>query len=37
MIHVHTFRDLSEADIAATWGVRYAKGQRDDTFRHANP
>jgi RNA polymerase sigma factor (sigma-70 family) len=37
MIHVHTFRDLSEANLAATWGTRYAKGQRDDVFRHSNP
>src|SRR5262249_22088370 len=37
MIHVHTFRDLSEANLAATWGARYAKGQRDEVFRHNNP
>jgi hypothetical protein len=37
MIHVHTFNDLSEANLAATWGTRYAKGQRDDVFRHSNP
>lgn len=37
MIHVHTFRDLSEANLAATWGMRYAKGQRDDVFPHSNP
>ncbi len=37
MIHVHTFTDLSEANLAATWGTRYAKGQRDDVFRHGNP
>jgi hypothetical protein len=37
MIHVHTFRDLSEANLAATWGTRYAKGQRDDVFGHSNP
>jgi hypothetical protein len=37
MVHVHTFRDLSEANLAATWGVRYAKGQRDGVFRHSNP
>jgi hypothetical protein len=37
MVHVHTFRDLSEANLAATWGTRYAKGQRDDVFRHSNP
>src|SRR5207237_4897401 len=37
MIHAHTFRDLSEANLAATWGTRYAKGRRDDVFRHGNP
>jgi RNA polymerase sigma factor (sigma-70 family) len=37
MIHVHTFRDLSEANLAATWGTRYATSQRDDVFRHSNP
>ena len=35
--HVHTFRDLSDADLTATWGVRYAKGLRDDTFSGSNP
>jgi hypothetical protein len=37
MIHVHTFNDLSEANLAATWGTRYAKGQRDDVFKSGNP
>lgn len=37
MVHVHTFRDLSEADLAATWGKRYALGERDAQFRHSNP
>lgn len=37
MVHVHTFRDLSEANLAATWGTRYAKGKRDDVFPHSNP
>jgi hypothetical protein len=37
MIHVHTFKDLSEANLAATWGTRYGKGQRDDVFKHSNP
>jgi RNA polymerase sigma factor (sigma-70 family) len=37
MVHVHTFRDLSEANLAATWGKRYALGLRDDHFRHSNP
>ncbi len=35
--HVNTFRDLSDADLTATWGVRYAKGLRDDTFASSNP
>lgn len=37
MIKVHTFSDLSEANLAATWGTRYAKGLRDDVFQHNNP
>jgi hypothetical protein len=37
MIHVHTFNDLSEANLAATWGARHAKGQRDELFPHSNP
>jgi RNA polymerase sigma factor (sigma-70 family) len=37
MIKVHTFKDLSEANLAATWGTRYAKSLRDDVFRHSNP
>ena len=37
MIKVHTFNDLSEANLAATWGTRYAKGLRDDVFQHSNP
>jgi Transglutaminase-like superfamily len=37
MIHVHTFNDLSEANLASTWGVRYGLGKRDDVFRHSNP
>jgi hypothetical protein len=37
MLHVHTFGDLSEANLAPTWGKRYALGERDDTFRHSNP
>jgi hypothetical protein len=37
MIHVHTFNDLSEANLAATWGTRYALGKRDEVFRHSNP
>jgi hypothetical protein len=37
MVHVHTFRDLSEANLAATWGKRYALGERDQEFPHGNP
>jgi hypothetical protein len=37
MVHVHTFRDLSEANLAATWGMRYARDQRDKVFTHSNP
>ena len=37
MIHVHTFKDLSEAKLAETWGARFAKGLRDDVFKHSNP
>ena len=37
MIHVHTFNDLSEANLAPTWGARFALGQRDKVFRHNNP
>jgi hypothetical protein len=37
MLKVHTFKDLSEANLAATWGTRYARGLRDEVFRHSNP
>jgi RNA polymerase sigma factor (sigma-70 family) len=37
MAHVHTFRDLSEANLAATWGKRYALSLRDDNFPRSNP
>jgi hypothetical protein len=37
MIHVHTFNDLSEANLAPTWGARFALGRRDKVFRHNNP
>jgi hypothetical protein len=37
MIHVHTFKDLSEANLAATWGTRYVTGRRDKHFPHSNP
>jgi len=37
LTHVNTFSDLSEAGLAATWGIRYAKGLKDSTFQHKNP
>jgi RNA polymerase sigma factor (sigma-70 family) len=37
MVHVHTFRDLSEAGLAETWGRRYALGLRDKNFPRSNP
>jgi hypothetical protein len=37
MIHVHTFNDLSDANLAPTWGRRYALGLRDDNFKTSNP
>jgi hypothetical protein len=37
MVHVHTFNDLSEANLAATWGRRFALGQRDQMFPASNP
>ncbi len=37
MIHVHTFNDLSEANLAPTWGARYALNKRDGVFEHSNP
>jgi hypothetical protein len=35
--HVRTFNDLSEADLAPTWGRRYAKHERSSVFQHSNP
>jgi hypothetical protein len=37
MLHVHTFHDLSDAQLAPTWGARFALAQRDEVFRHKNP
>jgi hypothetical protein len=37
LTHVHTFNDLSEADLTATWGLRYGRGDRDEVFEHSNP
>jgi predicted metalloprotease with PDZ domain len=35
--HLYTFNDLSEADLAHTWGWRYGKGDKNDVFKHSNP
>ncbi|MHC4619517.1 MAG: transglutaminase domain-containing protein [Planctomycetota bacterium] len=35
--HVYTFNDLSEANLAPTWGRRYGKGERSVVFKHSNP
>lgn len=35
--HLYTFSDLSESNLAPTWGWRYAKGVRNDIFGHSNP
>jgi hypothetical protein len=37
LTHVNTFNDLSEVPLAATWGKRYALGERDEVFRFSNP
>lgn len=37
MTHIHTFSDLSEADFAKTWGVRFAQGSRTKAFPFSNP
>ena len=37
LTHVNTFNDLSEVPLAATWGKRYALGERDEVFRYGNP
>jgi RNA polymerase sigma factor (sigma-70 family) len=37
LTHVNTFNDLSEVPLAATWGRRYATGERDEIFRYGNP
>jgi hypothetical protein len=37
LTHVHTFNDLSEVNLAETWGKRYALGERDAVFQHGNP
>ena len=35
--HLYTFHDLSDVNFAPTWGRRYAKGWRDESFEHDNP
>jgi len=37
LTHVNTFSDLSEARLAATWGRRYALGEKDKVFPYGNP
>jgi hypothetical protein len=37
LTHVNTFNDLSDVPLAATWGKRYALGERDAVFPHGNP
>jgi hypothetical protein len=35
--HLYTFSDLSEPNLAPTWGWRYAKGVRSDVLKYSNP
>jgi hypothetical protein len=35
--HVRTFNDLSEANLAPTWGLRYAKNEKSADFKYSNP
>jgi len=35
--HVRTFNDLSEVNLAPTWGRRYAKNEKSAAFKHSNP
>lgn len=35
--HLYTFNDLSDANLAPTWGWRYGKGIRGDVFGYGNP
>lgn len=37
MVHVHTFRDLADAKLAPTWGLRSIRGDRGDVFGLSNP
>ncbi len=35
--HLYTFNDLSDANLAPTWGWRYGKSIRNDVFGYNNP
>jgi parallel beta-helix repeat protein len=35
--HLYTFNDLSDANLAPTWGWRYGKGIKNDVFEGDNP
>ena len=35
--HLYTINDLSDINFAPTWGTRYAKSLRSDSFAHSNP
>lgn len=35
--HLYTFNDLSEANLAPTWGWRYGTGERSAVLKHSNP
>lgn len=37
LTHVHVARDLSDLGLAASWGKRYVKGERDAEFKGSNP
>lgn len=37
LTHLYTFNDLSESNLAPTWGWRYAKRQKSAVFKHGNP
>ncbi|MBI4371728.1 MAG: transglutaminase domain-containing protein [Elusimicrobia bacterium] len=37
MVHVKTFNDLAEANLAQSWGLRFGLGRKDDVFRWNNP
>ncbi|MHC4394434.1 MAG: transglutaminase domain-containing protein [Planctomycetota bacterium] len=35
--HLYTFNDLSEVDLAPTWGLRYGKSEKSVVFKYDNP